>query len=411
MSRIPISPSYSGRKISEQHTPPKSPMTPLLHSRLLRGGSENLESRNPVAASPPPMASALEPQHSNTLKVYEDPQSPNSKDSPVQNGASPEMPKTPGYQAKAMPLEELPINEPTNFPNRRHEQLKEHTLLLQPSPILSPSSENPHRRWKKVEGSERRRSLSPRSKDPAKAQDMIMRGLTRIRAGALDVHGYRKFQSLIKYHESIWKDEERYEEILIALLGALEAPEGATSTRSLDLKTQILVTIRLLLSLNREAFAPLYPRALTAIITARKQYELTNHIVSGLEETAEDIVSACDPPEVIDAILDLLETEEKSYECSRMVAMGSYILSGLLRRLNNKRLFLKQAELERLGKFATQNLRSTQPDVRRAIIEFCPELYDMVGSEDAFWSMVNSSVEDFRPLLTYYIMRRPARVV
>lgn len=310
-----------------------------------------------------------------------------------------------------MPLEELPLNEPTNAPNRKHEQLKTHTPLLEPSPILSPSSENPHRRWKKVEGSERRRSLSPRSKDPAKAQDMIMRGLTRLRAGALDVHGYRKFQSLVKYHESLWKDEERFEEILLALLEALEAPEGAISSRSLDLKTQILVTIRLLLSLNQEAFSPLYPRAMTAIITARKQYELTNHIVSGLEETAEDIVSACDPPEVIDAILDLLETEEKSHACSRMVAMGSYILSGLLRRLNNKSLVLNSTELTRLGNFASQNLRSTQPDVRRAIIEFCPELYDMVGSEDRFWLMVNSSVEDFRPLLTYYIMRRPARTV
>ncbi|KAI1945508.1 suppressor of tub2 mutation [Ophidiomyces ophidiicola] len=346
------------------------------------------------------------------LKVYEDPRSPDSSDSVAQAGAAPTNARSPGFQTKAMPLEELPINEPTTVPNRKHNQLPDNASKLEPSPILSPANENLHRRWKKIENSERRRSLSPRSKDPVKAQDMVTRGLTRIRAGTLDVHGYRKFQTLLKYHDVILKDESKYEEILIALFDALEMPDsekGAASSRSLDLKTQILVTIRLMLYLNREGFAAFYPRATTAIITARKHYELTNHIVSGLEETAEDIVGACDPQEVIDAILDLLETEEQSHECSRMITMGSYILSGLLRRLNQKRFYLPQPDLERLGKFANQNLRSTQPDVRRAIIEFCPELYDMVQSEDVFWPMVNTPVEDVRPLLTYYIMRRHGR--
>nr|KMM67892.1 STU1 protein [Coccidioides posadasii RMSCC 3488] len=405
-SRIPISPSYSSRRSSEE---PMLPRTPL-DSRRSRGESDGAASQIPAPVDQSPIIDAINSQAPGILKVYEDPQSPHSKHSIVLGDT---VPKTPGSQAKVMPLEELPLNESTTVPNRKHNQLPEHTPLLQPSPILTPSSENSHRRWKKVEGSERRRSLSPRSKDPVKAQDMITRGLARIRTGALDVHGYRKFQNLIKYHESISKDDTKYEDILMALLEALEKPDGdkgAPSGRSLDLKTQVLVTIRLMLVINREAFAAFYPRVMTAIITARKQYELTNHIVSGLEETAEDIVSACNPPQVIDAILDLLETEERSFESYRMVAMGSYILSGLLRRLNNQKLYLSQAELERLGKFANENLRSTQPDVRRAIIDFCPELYDMVQSEDAFWSMVNSSVEDFRPLLTYYIMRRPEKI-
>ncbi|EEP78784.1 predicted protein [Uncinocarpus reesii 1704] len=404
---LPVSPSDS-RETSEEPMIPKTPR----QTRHSRGGSDDSVSRIPAPINQSHL-DIVDTQSPHTLKVYEDPQSPNIEEVATQNDTALQAPKTPKFPAKSRPLEELPLNEPTSVPNRKHDQLPVHTPLLQPSPIITPSSENSHRRWKKVEVSERRRSLSPRSKDPAKAQDMIMRGLTRIRAGALDVHGYRKFQTLVKYHEPIYKDENKYEQILMALLEALETPDGdkgATSGRSLDLKTQVLVTIRLMFGLNRECFAAFYPRAITAIITARKHYEMTNHIVSGLEETAEDIVSACDPPEVIDAILDLLETEEKSNECYRMVAMGSYILSGLLRRLNNKRLYLTQAEMERLGRFANQNLRSTQPDVRRAIIEFCPELYDMVGSEDNFWSMVNSSVEDFRPLLTYYIMRRPAKV-
>jgi CLIP-associating protein 1/2 len=239
---------------------------------------------------------------------------------------------------------------------------------------------------------------------------MIDRGLNKIRAGAIDVHGYRKFQSLLRYHESIVKDEAKYEQVLMALLEALESPDGDRPLgRSLDLKTQVLVTVRMLRSLNAPLFAKYYARTMTAIITARKHYDGTNHIVSGLEETSEDIVAACDPPEVIDATLDLIENGGNTPEAYRMIAMGTYILSGLLHRLNEKNLFLADPELKRLGDFARQNLRNPQPDVRRAVIEFSLELYDMVKPEEVFWSMIDSPTEDVRPLLTYYIMRKQTR--
>ncbi|KAL1955565.1 hypothetical protein VTO42DRAFT_8444 [Malbranchea cinnamomea] len=356
-----------------------------------------------------PLAASHESQSSDVLQVYEDPQSPSeTKEANVEAEVSPETPRTP---AKTTPLEELPLNEPSSFPNRKHNQLPDSAKLPPPASPTVPVTENNHRRWKKVEGSERKRSLSPRSKDPVKAGDMIEKGLNKIRAGAIDVHGYRKFQSLLRYHEFIVNDESRYARILIALLESLEAPEAdKPSSRSLDLKTQVLVTIRLLLALNRQYFATYYARAMTAIITTRKHYESTNHIVSGLEETSEDIVSACNPPEVIDAVLDLLEVEEKTPEGYRMVAMGAYILGGLLRRLNDKNMVLTEPELRRLGDFARQNLRNPQPDVRRAVIDFCLELHDMVKPEDSFWSMIDSPVEDVRPLLTYYIMRKTTRI-
>jgi CLIP-associating protein 1/2 len=241
---------------------------------------------------------------------------------------------------------------------------------------------------------------------------MIERGLAKIRSRAIDVHGYRKLQSLIRYHESLFNDEDKYNQMLIALLEAIEAPAVEMRSplgRSADLKTQVLVTIRLMLTLNRHYFSTYYARAMTAILTASKQYEATSHIISGLEETAEDIVAACDPPDVIEAVLDLLETQEKSPEGYQAVTMGICVLTGLLRRLNDKGTLLTQPELERLGRFGGQSLRDPQPDIRRAVIEFCLELHEMVKPEDVFWRMINSPVEDFRPLLTYYIVRKPSR--
>ncbi|KAL2369773.1 protein stu1 [Blastomyces gilchristii SLH14081] len=403
VSRIPMSPSLQSKVHSEERLAlPTSPS---------RRSSNNYDDTVPQA-SPAGRLSipSIEASHpAETLKVYEDPQSPNAKENVGHPGPLGLSPRSSHSPAKAAPLEELPINEPANTPSRKYNQQQEPSGFSPSASVATPGSENLHRRWKKVEILERRRSLSPRSKDPSRGRDMVDRGLNKIRTGAIDVHGYRKVQSLIKYHESIFHDKAKYGATLMVLLEALEAPDTdrkSTTGRPMDLKTQVLVTIRLLFSMNRDYFATYNARAMTAIITARKHYELTNHIVSGLEETAEDIVQACDPADVIDAILDLLESEEKSPDSHRMISMGGYILSGLLRRLNEKNLFLSEPELERLGNFANQSLKDPQPDIRRAVMEFCLELHEMVKPEEAFWRTIT---EEHRPLLTYYIVRKPGR--
>jgi CLIP-associating protein 1/2 len=149
---------------------------------------------------------------------------------------------------------------------------------------------------------------------------------------------------------------------------------------------------------------------MSAVISARKYYDSKDHIVSGLEETSEDIAGACNPGDVIDAILDVLETEERNEAGYRTISMGIYVLSGLLHRLNTRKMTMEKADLKRLGKLAFRSIRDTHPDIRRAVIDYCLELRDMVEPEEDFWQMINDSVEDYRALLTYYIIRRPSRV-
>jgi CLIP-associating protein 1/2 len=242
---------------------------------------------------------------------------------------------------------------------------------------------------------------------------MLDNGITKIRARNLDVHGYRKLQGLIKEHDNIFKDETKFDDLLLALLDSLEAPNEERRTalgRPLDLKTQVLVTTRLMFAHNKLYFSAYYPRAMSAVISARKYYDSKDHIVSGLEETSEDIAGACDPGDVIDAILDVLETEERNEAGYRTISMGIYVLSGLLHRLNTRKMTMEKADLKRLGKLAFRSIRDTHPDIRRAVIDYCLELRDMVEPEEDFWPMINDSVEDYRALLTYYIVRRPSRV-
>jgi CLIP-associating protein 1/2 len=348
-----------------------------------------------------------------TLKVYEDPVPNTTGEVQSESHAIAGGFETPRAGTKVSALEELPVNEPATLPLRPRGFPTEFEAVSPLNGVGAHPSENSHRRWNKVETAEKRKSVSPRSKDPDQARLMLDNGITKIRARNLDVHGYRKLQGLIKEHDNIFKDETKFDDLLLALLDSLEAPNEERRTalgRPLDLKTQVLVTTRLMFAHNKLYFSAYYPRAMSAVISARKYYDSKDHIVSGLEETSEDIAGACNPGDVIDAILDVLETEERNEAGYRTISMGIYVLSGLLHRLNTRKMTMEKADLKRLGKLAFRSIRDTHPDIRRAVIDYCLELRDMVEPEEDFWQMINDSVEDYRALLTYYIIRRPSRV-
>jgi CLIP-associating protein 1/2 len=407
VSRLPV----SNRRDSRASEESKAAGSPLLRSPNQRHSRNNTEGHSSMIPSPIAFRSippSEEVSNAESLKVYEDPEPPVSTEA-VPSTIAIRSPHITFVSAKPV-LEELPVNEPKMTPGHRDNKALSAPDSSSLNALAAGGTENTRHQWGKVEGAERRRSISPRSKDPVKAREMIDKGITRIRARALDVHGYRKLQGLIKYHDAIFTDETKYDEMLLALLDALEAPieeKKSSLGRPVDLKTQILVTIRLMFTYNRTYFSAYYPRAMTALVSTRKQYELTNHIVSGLEETAEEIVAACpQPPDVIDAVLDLIETEEHDEKGLRAITFGIYVLNGLLQRLNKHRYYLSDPELERFGKFANKSLAQAHPDIRRAITEFCLELHEMVNNDEVFWRMINSPVSDHRHLLTYFIAKK-----
>lgn len=300
-------------------------------------------------------------------------------------------------------LEEIPNNEPANRDNK---QLWRVVGKRRSADSLSGINQDWTPRRKKFDSSERWRSISPRSRDPVKAREMLEKGIQRIRTKTMDILGYRKLQGLIRCHDSIFDSESKYDEMLMALLQELEsAPDEKRGPlgRPLDLKTQVLVTVRIMFMYNKNYFAAYCPQAMTALISARKRYPSSCHIVSGLDETAEDIMAVCEAETVIVTILGVLETETKDEEGSRAVTMGTSIVSRLVRGMNAKQTALDDGLMERIGGFCGRHLTAGQPDVRRQVTELCVALHWAVMDEARFWQVLGSPQENSRNLLTYYI--------
>lgn len=334
-------------------------------------------------------------QEQKPLQVYEDPVlDPSSgKLSPLP------LVHTPGA------LEELPVNEPA----KQHRQVFDHQLLAEET-----ASPEYHQKWLAVEAAERRRTSNSENIDnPRLARKILDSAIVRVQSRSLDVHGFRKLQALIRTSgESIWEGGYKFDELVLPLLEYLETPNDESTPRTgkaQDLKTQVLVTVRTLLQHQPKYFYTYHPRALTAVIAARKHYSSASHMVCGLEETAESIVQQCNPSPCIDSVLDLLETERTEGAETNTISMGLYVLAGLLHRGQGKgdTLQLNEEQEERLGRTSARCLSNTNPDIRRAVIEFVLELYDTVDQE-RFWGLVTGAKDDHRSLITYYLARKRA---
>ena len=334
-------------------------------------------------------------QEQRPLQVYEDPvlDPSNGKLSPLP------LVHTPGA------LEELPVNEPA----KQHRQIFDHQLLAE-----EPAGPEYHQKWLAVEGAERRRTSNLENVDnPRLARKILESGIVRAQSRSLDVHGLRKLQALIRTSgESLWEGGYKFDELVLPLLEYLETPNDESAPRTgktQDLKTQVLVTVRTLLQHQPQYFSTYHPRALTAVLAARKHYSSTSHMVCGLEETAESIVHQCDPSPCINSVLDLLETEGTEGTETNTIFMGLYVLAGLLHRGQEKgnTLQLSEEQEQRLGRMSARCLSNTNPDIRRAVIEFVLELYDTMDQE-RFWGLVTGAKEDHCSLIMYYLARKRA---
>jgi CLIP-associating protein 1/2 len=251
----------------------------------------------------------------------------------------------------------------------------------------------------------RRRSIASFSEDLEEAQRQLASGLSGIRSRTLDDLGYRKLQELISVHHQFIHDQGKYDEMLLALLDALGAPNTETRAslgRPFDNKYQILVTIRLMFIHNHKYFRAYFPRAMSALLLARRNYQTRNHIVGALEETAQDITRACVPSDVVDVVMDILEREERDAAGNRTIAMGLHILTGLSARFRELCITVDPVQERRMAKFALTCLREDASVVRRAVIEFCLELKRLITPEARFFSLVTGGVDAFMNLITYY---------
>lgn len=257
----------------------------------------------------------------------------------------------------------------------------------------------------------KKRQMPPqRSTDPAKAREMIAKGVSRIQAKAVDAFGYRKLRNLASDPQVFSADDMLFDSLLLALLEELEsAPMLVGSDYGpsvIDVKIQILTSVRHILEDYKKYSETYYPRAMTALIATRKHYatdKSTVYLVNSIEELALDIVGACNPPYVIDAILDLLETEEDPSPNNQTLIFGMFVLTMLLKRYNVRGLTVPYDEINRLSQFAKKHLRKESLDVHKVMIAYCVQLHGLFDSPDDFWRSIATSTEDYKSLLAYYV--------
>ncbi|OCK86069.1 protein STU1 [Lepidopterella palustris CBS 459.81] len=266
---------------------------------------------------------------------------------------------------------------------------------------------------------------------------LLVSGIDRIRAKTLDAHGFRRLQDLVKGNQEIWgANDEKFGELLLGLLDYLEAPNEtlkAPPGKAANLKVQVLATIRAMLAMYRKETAVYYSRALCAILQTRSHYDSASHIATDLESTADEIVRYGQISDCLNAVLDLIESTSPAYTrnipsspsatssdgsdaprpkspapvANRTTTMGLSVLAQLLQVAHAKNVPITNVQTQRLGQLAVRFLDDTDPDVRKADLEFCIALHERIGGEkDVFWKAVAGAREQHLNLITYFLARR-----
>lgn len=333
-------------------------------------------------------------------------------------------------------LEELPLNE-KNLERRLSDASVSSNTIVGDSVARTEEHSRSHR---KATGTGSIIAADSNDAPPMQDRTEVLRnrrllasGIDRIRAKTLDAHGFRRLQDLVKGNQDIWgTDGERFGELLLALLDYLEAPNEALKVpagKAPNLKVQVLATIRAMLALYRKETAVYYSRALCAILQTKSHYDCTSHITTDLENTADEIVRYGQTSDCLNAVLDLVESSAPAFASStpttpspppadasapapapvpnRTTTMSLHVLAQLLQVAATKNAAITSVQTQRLGRLAVRFLDDTDPDVRKADLDFCIALHERIGGEkDVFWKAVAGAREQHLNLITYFLARR-----
>lgn len=232
-------------------------------------------------------------------------------------------------------------------------------------------------------------------------------GISKIKAKSLDVHGFRKLQSMIRDNKATWTDE-KFDALLSGLFEYLESPLTSLTPEKLqDVKAQILGTIKLMYKKDRGSFRPHVPAGLESLLVTRSCYDARAHIVSGLELLADDLITLAEPKATITAISTRLQKEDMTVEGCRILSMGLHVLKSLIE--SNKTFVPDDEEMAELCKLASRCLECSESGVRMDAVQLCVALHAQVG-ETPFWTKLEGVKDDPKSLITYYIVKRQREV-
>lgn len=242
---------------------------------------------------------------------------------------------------------------------------------------------------------------------PEKAKQqarLIESALNKIKAKSLDVHGFRRFQSIMRDVKAPLVDE-KFDALLLGLFNYLEDPQsGIAPEKVQDVKAQILATIKLLLKKYRASFQPHISKALESLMAARGAYDARTHIVSGLELLADELVALGDAQEIATVLTKRMAGEDaRDAAGCRSLTMGLHVLKEMV---DMKQDFNPtDTELSDMAALCTRCLESSESGVRMDAVQLCVALHARAGDE-RFWEVMKGVKDDPKSLITYYIVKR-----
>ncbi|KAE8355010.1 clasp N terminal-domain-containing protein [Aspergillus coremiiformis] len=310
-------------------------------------------------------------------------------------------------------LGELPSNEPDHRHNKAIDSLLSTPRIYQ----HSGQCEAQYLRLKNRPVMNKRRYVSPRSQQLDNAKEMVRVAGQRIRSNALDLFAYRKLQDIIHFHGEKLFNQMVFDDLYHALLEELQSesdPKRKHHGSYTDLKTQAVVTFRLLHSSCPNFFVAYYSQALNAIFHARRYFESHCWVVEDLEQTASELFRNCELPEfggLLDTLVGYAYQEKRDERGYRSILMALSLLTDLMEEANQKKNCFSSDLLEQIGSLAAKDLLIGPTAVRRQVTQVCVKLHAMTGNanesdESIFWKYIGNPKGATRNLVAYYIARQ-----
>ncbi|UKZ85183.1 uncharacterized protein TrAFT101_001051 [Trichoderma asperellum] len=307
---------------------------------------------------------------------------------------------------------EIPLSPRTELPTRTLRVYEDPFTDDEPTPRQSlPSAPVLEERTINEDAANIQRSTLPPLSDEVEFQEkngqnarLLDSGINKIRAKTLEVHGFRKLQSLIRDSKTVFTDQ-RFEALLVGLFQYLEDPlADLPAGKSQDVKAQILTTIKLLLKKERRNFQPHVSRGLESLLQTRGCYDTRAHVVSGLELLADELVTLSDGSETVVVLTKRLQScSDATTEGCRTLSMGLHVLKEMLAK--RPEYIPTHKELLQLTNLAGRCLESADSGVRMDAVKFCVALHTRVR-EAAFWEAMAGIKDDPKSLITYYIVKK-----
>jgi len=245
---------------------------------------------------------------------------------------------------------------------------------------------------------------APRSPDKTRQNSRLLdSGISRVKGQTLDVHGFRKLQSLIREDKLPFTDD-KFTAVLVGLFEYLESPLDSLTTQKVqDIKAQVLNTIKLLLKIHMDDFQPHVSRGLEALMRTRSFYETRTHIVSGLELFADELVRIGDADEITVTMTRALGQMDLDTAGYRSLSMGLHVLRKLL---ESRPAFVPtESQVAGLTALASRCLESKESGVRMDAVQLCVALHERLG-DAVFWESMKTVRDDPKSLITYYVVKR-----